>query len=138
MLARSATSWSVRPRSVRSSRRRRRTRWSTGSTVVLLATLAIKLGRSRRIRHSRCMDQSWDVIIVGAGAAGLSAALVLGRARRSTLVIDAGGQSNRAAHGIGGLIGQDGRPPGDFYSAGRAELAAYPAVEMRSGEVRGG
>ena len=80
----------------------------------------------------------WDCIVVGGGAAGLSAALVLGRARQRTLVVDAGEQSNRPAHGIGGLLGQDGRPPDAFYAAGRDELAAYPSVELRSGEVVGG
>jgi thioredoxin reductase len=80
----------------------------------------------------------WDCIVVGGGAAGLSAALVLGRARQRTLVVDAGEQSNRPAHGIGGLLGQDGRPPDAFYAAGREELATYPSVELRSGEVVGG
>ncbi len=84
------------------------------------------------------MEKLWDCIVVGAGAAGLSAALVLGRARQRTLVVDAGGQSNREAHGIGGLLGQDGRPPAALYAAGRDELAAYPTVELRSGEVVGG
>jgi thioredoxin reductase len=84
------------------------------------------------------MDEPWDCIVVGAGAAGLSAALVLGRARRRTLVVDAGGQSNLVAHGIGGLLGHDGRPPAQFYAAGRRELATYPTVEVRSGEVLGG
>lgn len=81
------------------------------------------------------MNETWDCIVVGAGAAGLSAALVLGRARRTTLVLDTSGQSNRAAHGIGGMLGQDGRPAGEFYAAGRAELAAYPAVEVRDVEA---
>jgi thioredoxin reductase len=81
------------------------------------------------------MDETWDCIVVGAGAAGLSAALVLGRARRRTLVIDAGQQSNLPAEGIGGLLGQDGRPAAEFYAAGRAEIAAYPGVELRSAEV---
>lgn len=76
-----------------------------------------------------------DCVIVGGGAAGLSAALVLGRARRRTLVVDAGQQSNRAAHGIGGLLGSDGRPPAELYAHGRGELAAYPSVEVRDGEV---
>ncbi|MFP5320129.1 MAG: NAD(P)/FAD-dependent oxidoreductase [Acidimicrobiia bacterium] len=76
-----------------------------------------------------------DCIVVGGGAAGLSAALVLGRARRRTLVVDAGGQSNRPAEGIGGLLGNDGRPPAEFYAIGHAELARYPSVEVRSGEV---
>ena len=80
----------------------------------------------------------WDCIIVGGGAAGLSAALVLGRARRRTLVVDAEGQSNRVAEGIGGLLGYDGRPPAELYSAGRAELSAYPAVTVRTGEVVSG
>jgi thioredoxin reductase len=84
------------------------------------------------------MNTNWDCIVVGAGAAGLSAALVLGRARQRTLVVDAGRQSNLPAHGIGGLLGQDGRAPEDFYAAGRRELAAYPTVELRSGEVVGG
>jgi thioredoxin reductase len=84
------------------------------------------------------MDTTWDCIVVGAGAAGLSAALVLGRARRRTLVIDAGGQSNGDAEGIGGLLGHDGRPPAEFYATGRDELAAYPTVQLRAGKVLGG
>lgn len=81
------------------------------------------------------MNSQWDCVIIGGGAAGLSAALVLGRARRRTLVIDAGSQSNLAAHGIGGLLGYDGTPPRQFYDQGRAELDRYPSVELRSGEV---
>ena len=81
------------------------------------------------------METTWDCIVVGGGAAGLSAALVLGRARRRTLVIDAGEQSNRAAHGIGGLLGHDTRPPADFYAAGREEVAAHPTVQLRPGVV---
>ena len=80
----------------------------------------------------------WDCIIVGGGAAGLSAGLVLGRARRYTLLVDAGEQSNLAAYGIGGLLGHDGRPPAELYATGRRELAAYPSVELRTGEVVSG
>lgn len=76
----------------------------------------------------------WDCAVVGGGAAGLSAALVLGRARRRTLLLDAGEQRNLPAAGIGGLLGSDGRPPADLYAAGRAELGAYPSVEVRAGE----
>ena len=82
------------------------------------------------------MDNEWECVVVGGGAAGLSAALVLGRARRRTLLIDAGGQSNRAAHGIGGLLGFDGVPPAELYARGRRELERYPSVEVRDGEVR--
>src|ERR1700758_4960647 len=81
------------------------------------------------------MNSIWDCVVVGGGAAGLSAGLVLGRARRRTLLVDAGQQSNRAAHGIGGLLGHDGRPPGELYEAGRREIAAYPSVEVRTVEV---
>jgi thioredoxin reductase len=83
-------------------------------------------------------EQPWECIVVGGGAAGLSAALVLGRARRRTLVIDAGEPSNLAAAGIGGLLGHDGRPPADLYALGRDELAAYPTVELRSATVERG
>ena len=81
---------------------------------------------------------SWECVIVGGGAAGLSAALVLGRARRRVLVIDAGEQSNRPAHGIGGLLGHDGLAPGELYERARRELAAYPSVEVRGAQVTGG
>ena len=84
------------------------------------------------------MTGSWDCVVVGGGAAGLSAALVLGRARRRTLVVDDGKQSNLAASGIGGLLGHDGRPPAELYEMGRHELTAYPSVEVRSGGVAGG
>lgn len=83
------------------------------------------------------MNNEWECAVVGGGAAGLSAALVLGRARRRTLVIDAGEQSNRAAHGIGGLLGHDGRPPADLYADGRRELAEYPSVQVVDGLVTG-
>ncbi|WP_421120953.1 NAD(P)/FAD-dependent oxidoreductase [Aquihabitans daechungensis] len=84
------------------------------------------------------MAENWDCIVVGGGAAGLSAALVLGRARRRTLVVDAGRPSNAVAHGIGGLLGHDGRAPAELYELGRAELARYPTVEVRTGEVVSG
>jgi len=81
------------------------------------------------------MDGGWDCVVVGGGSAGLSAALVLGRARRRTLLLDAGEQSNLAAAGIGGLHGHDGRSPAELYESARAEIAAYPSVEVRTGET---
>lgn len=82
------------------------------------------------------MNEIWDCVVVGGGAAGLSAALVLGRARRRTLVVDAGEPSNAVSHGIGGLLGHDGRPPAELHATGRQELEKY-AVEVRSGDVVG-
>jgi thioredoxin reductase len=81
------------------------------------------------------MNSELDCVVVGGGAAGLSAALVLGRARRRTLLLDVGGQSNLAAEGIGGLLGNDHRPPAEFYAAGRDELAVYGDVEVRDIEA---
>ena len=83
------------------------------------------------------MDER-DCIIVGGGAAGLSAALVLGRARQRTLLIDAGAQSNLSAEGIGGLLGHDGRSPRDLYAAAASELEQYPTVERRVGQAVSG
>jgi thioredoxin reductase len=80
----------------------------------------------------------WDCIVVGGGAAGLSAALVLGRARRTTLLVDSGEPSNSPAEGIGGLLGHDGRPPSELYASGRSELGSYPSVEVRAGAAVGG
>lgn len=80
----------------------------------------------------------WECAVVGGGAAGLSAALVLGRARRRTIVVDANEQSNRAAPVIGGLLGYDQRAPSELYAAGREELSAYPSVEYRRAYVSSG
>ena len=81
------------------------------------------------------MDYDFDCVIAGGGVAGLSAALVLGRARRRTLVLDRSGQSNRAAAHVGGLLGQDGTPPAELYELGRAQVAAYDAVVLRDAEA---
>jgi thioredoxin reductase len=81
------------------------------------------------------MRGDWECVVVGGGAAGLSAALVLGRARRSTLVLDSGGQSNLAAAHVGGLLGLDGTPPGELYERAAAQIAAYDTVVIRSAEV---
>jgi thioredoxin reductase len=77
----------------------------------------------------------FDCVVVGGGVAGLSAALVLGRARRRTLVLDRGGQSNRASAHVGGLLGQDGTPPRELYELARAQVAAYEAVALRDAEA---
>ncbi|MEV7008949.1 FAD-dependent oxidoreductase [Streptosporangium sp. NPDC051022] len=67
----------------------------------------------------------YDVVVVGGGPAGLSAALMLGRARRSVLVIDNGRPRNTPAAHMHGLISRDGVPPGDLLEAGRREVAGY-------------
>jgi thioredoxin reductase len=81
------------------------------------------------------MDHDWDCVVVGGGVAGLSAAMVLGRARRRTLVLDRDGQSNRAAEHVGGLLGLDGTPPAELYARAREQLAHYDAVVVRQAEA---
>ena len=81
------------------------------------------------------MDYDFDCVVVGGGVAGLSAAMVLGRARRRTLVLDRRGQSNRAAAHVGGLLGHDGTPPEALYELARAQVAAYDAVAVRDAEA---
>ncbi len=70
--------------------------------------------------------ETYDVIIIGGGAAGLSAAQALGRARRSVLVVDAGEPRNAPAHAMHNYLSRDGANPLEFLAAGRAELAIYP------------
>jgi thioredoxin reductase len=88
------------------------------------------------------MDQSWDCIVVGAGPAGLNAALVLGRARRRVLVLDNGAPRNYATHEMHGVLGHDGLDPADLRRRGRAELAQYGvdvvAADVQDAEVLDG
>jgi thioredoxin reductase len=77
----------------------------------------------------------YDCVVVGGGVAGLSAAMVLGRARRRTLVVDEGHQSNRPAHHVGGLLGHDGVPPAELYRQAADQVRAYDSVVLRDGRV---
>jgi thioredoxin reductase len=79
-------------------------------------------------------EQNYDVVIVGGGAAGLSAALVLGRARRRVAVIDAGQPRNAPAAHMQGFLSRDGMPPSELLAAGRAEVASY-GVEVINDRV---
>ena len=67
----------------------------------------------------------YDVVIVGGGAAGLSAATTLGRALRSVLVIDSGTPRNAPAAGVHGYLSRDGVSPGELLSIGRSEVLSY-------------
>ncbi|WP_326600360.1 NAD(P)/FAD-dependent oxidoreductase [Streptomyces sp. NBC_01803] len=67
----------------------------------------------------------YDVVVVGGGAAGLSGALTLARARRSVLVVDAGEPRNAPAGGVHTYLGREGTPPADLLATGRAEVAGY-------------
>lgn len=78
----------------------------------------------------------YDVVIVGAGPAGLSAALVLGRCRRRVLVCDAGSPRNARARELHGYLTRDGIPPLDLLRAGREELRPY-GIQPRQVKVTG-
>ena len=77
----------------------------------------------------------YDVIIVGAGPAGLSAALILGRCRRSVLVCDTGRPRNAASQAMHGFLTRDGVSPLEFLAMGRKELERYDTVSLRNVEV---
>jgi thioredoxin reductase len=79
----------------------------------------------------------YDVIVVGASYAGLSAAMQLARARRRVLIVDAGLPRNRFAHAAHGFLGQDGRPPLDILRDAARQVGAYPTVEWAQGEAVG-
>jgi thioredoxin reductase len=80
------------------------------------------------------MTSSVDVLVVGGGPAGLSAALMLGRCCRSVVVCDDGSPRNAAAPHAHGYLTRDGTPPLEILRLGRGELAAY-GVDVRSQAV---
>jgi len=80
----------------------------------------------------RTIERHCDVAVVGGSAAGLAAALVLGRQRRSVIVVDAGEPRNAPAAHMHGYLGREGLPPSELTAVGREEVRSY------GGEVLGG
>src|SRR5215218_7641926 len=78
------------------------------------------------------MEQRYDVVVVGGGAAGLSGALTLARARRRVLVVDAGEPRNAPAGHVHNYLGREGTQPAELLATGREEVAGY------GGEFLGG
>jgi thioredoxin reductase len=74
---------------------------------------------------------NYDVAVIGGGAAGLSAALVLARAQRRVVVIDAGQPRNAPAAHMQGFLSRDGIPPAEFLAFGREEVASYGGLVER-------
>jgi thioredoxin reductase len=81
------------------------------------------------------MEPGYDVVIVGGGAAGLSAALVLGRCRRTVLICDDGHPRNQASLAAHCLLGNEGLKPANLLAKGRRELASYESVTIRDEQV---
>ena len=81
------------------------------------------------------LDASCDAVIVGGGPAGLSAALVLGRANKRVLVVDDDRPANAVSQGVGGLLAHDRVMPADLRRSGRRQLEEHPDVAIHDGAV---
>jgi thioredoxin reductase len=88
-------------------------------------------------KKERRMTDRYDAIIVGAGTAGLSAALALGRSMRRTLVLDGGAPRNAPTEHSHNLFTRDGTPPGELLRLGKKDLEKYETVEVREGVATG-
>jgi thioredoxin reductase len=80
-------------------------------------------------------SEPYDAVIVGGGPAGLSAALVLGRANKRVLVVDEGRPANAVSQGVGGLLGHDRVKPADLRESGRRQLEEHGDVEVVHGAI---
>ncbi|MDG9725549.1 NAD(P)/FAD-dependent oxidoreductase [Streptomyces sp. DH41] len=100
--------------------------------------------QDKNLTESKDLAETYDVVVVGGGAAGLSAALVLGRSRLRTLVVDAGEPRNAPSAHMQGYLTRDGMSPAEFLELGREEIARYGvelvrdrAVDVSRGEGEG-
>ncbi|MEQ4304277.1 bifunctional NAD(P)/FAD-dependent oxidoreductase/class I SAM-dependent methyltransferase [Plantactinospora sp. B6F1] len=80
------------------------------------------------------MEQTYDVVVIGGGAAGLAGALALARARRSVLVVDDGTPRNAPADRVHNYLGRESTPPAELIADGRAEVTRYGG-EIHAGRV---
>lgn len=87
------------------------------------------------MNQSTVANDVLDVIVVGAGPAGLNAALVLGRCRRNVLVFDDAKPRNAVSHAMHGFLSRDGFAPAQLRAVARQQLAAYPSVRMEDVRV---
>ncbi|OHV49074.1 bifunctional NAD(P)/FAD-dependent oxidoreductase/class I SAM-dependent methyltransferase [Pseudofrankia sp. BMG5.36] len=87
--------------------------------------MTIETGHDPSVDAVTAEERAYDVLVVGGGPAGLSAALTLSRARRAVLVVDAGEPRNARAGGVHNYLGREGTPPAELLAIGRVEVAGY-------------
>ncbi|WP_375417273.1 NAD(P)/FAD-dependent oxidoreductase [uncultured Hymenobacter sp.] len=94
-------------------------------------------GRAPRPRRaSTYAGFDFDVMVVGAGSAGLAAALTLGRCRRRVLVCDGGPPRNETSPAVHGFLSRDGIRPAELLRLGREQLAPYDTVQLREIKIK--
>jgi len=98
----------------------------------MFATFALSAHAGRMSTENN--NTMYDVLVIGGGAAGLSAAQMLGRSRRSVLVVDSGEPRNAPAQGVHGFLSRDGVSPAELLRIGRAEAEHY-GVRIVRGEA---
>tara|TARA_Y100000768_G_scaffold388955_1_gene389271 strand:- start:21236 stop:22237 length:1002 start_codon:yes stop_codon:yes gene_type:complete len=105
--------------------------------LIVLFTLMLGCQLSSSIKKGNMIvkNKKYDVLVIGGSHAGLSAAMALGRLRRSTLVVDAGKPRNQASEHANNLIGMDGIHPDIWRDKARADLKKYKTIEIVSGKV---
>ena len=100
--------------------------------MVVASTLSMT---QRPLHLDAWRNAPYDAVVVGGGPAGLSAALVLGRANRRVLLLDNDRPANAVSQGVGGLLGHDRVKPADLRRSGRRQLEQHANVEVRHGAV---
>ncbi len=106
-----------------------------GAAILVPGCVAVPRVSATRTAQTRGSNMQYDIVIVGGGPGGLAAALTLGRSRKRVLLCDSGPRRNAAAERIHNFVTRDGAPPEEFRRIGRAQLAAYPNVEVRDVRV---
>jgi thioredoxin reductase len=114
--------------------RRPRLQFASSATKLASKPVAPAPLRQEVVEMADQLNNDWDVVVVGGGAAGLNGALMLARARRAVLGVDAGTPRNAPAEGVHGLLGRDGTPPAELLERGRAEVRSYGG-QVVTGEV---
>jgi thioredoxin reductase len=114
----------------------RRTWLRAGAALGAAAAIPACHSTSAQLTRGRT-SMSYDVVIIGGGPAGLSAALTLGRARRRVLLCDSGPRRNAPAVHLYNFVTRDGATPEEFRRVAREQLAAYPNVVVQDVLVGG-